>query len=106
MIDIYRAHNNNYIIRNVFLSLAKKLSVWRGQRVFFIYKEQMEKNYFENIRTSTSGPSRSETFPKNKNLTVEFYKDGLPVRITGIHDMDELADILDTISIKQWEITC
>lgn len=64
----------------------------------------MYKNYL-NTNTSTSGPSYSKTVPENKNLTVEFYKDGVPVKISGIKNIDDLTDILDTISIKQWEIT-
>ena len=63
----------------------------------------MANNYY--YSTSTSGPSYSKTVPENKNLTVEFYKDGVPVKISGIKNIDDLTDILDTISVKQWEIT-
>lgn len=56
--------------------------------------------------TTTTGESSSKTYPENRNLTVEFYHNGTPVKVSGLKDYDEVAELLHKFdNTFQWEIT-
>ena len=63
---------------------------------------------FYKSTTTTGGESFSKTYPEKKNITVEFYQNGTPVKVSGLQSNEDVAVLLGflkTIDYKQWEVT-
>lgn len=56
--------------------------------------------------STTGGESFSKTYPNRRNITVEFYHNGTPVKVSGLQSDEEVAELLKTVNVGQWEITC
>ena len=55
---------------------------------------------------SGTGESFSKTYPNRRNITVEFYHNGTPEKVSGLQSDEEVAELLKTVNAGQWEITC
>ena len=62
-------------------------------------------NLYFGAESTTLVANFSETYPKRRNITVEFYHNGVPVKVSGLQSDEEVADLLKTINTGQWEIT-
>lgn len=66
----------------------------------------MDNNLYYGTESTTAGESFSKTYPNRRNITVEFYHNGTPVKVSGLQSDEEVAELLKTVNAGQWEITC
>ena len=54
--------------------------------------------------TTTSGEPSSKTYNASPELSVEFYHNGIPVKVSGFRSNEAVAEFLEAMkNVRQWD---